>query len=194
MLLQRSARRTWRLPGAPLHAASSMDDLSAALTRSVVGREAAWREQSGALTSGTHPDGAALSITYAVIVPRGAAETSDGTWHTIGRLPRGLASRHGSAVTAAVAHVRSRMDESPIAFRLLPAAFTLGELQEVYELLLNRRLHKASFRRALSSARLVEPTDEWRSEGRGRPAQFFRYVQRRHARVARSLRFDLLGG
>jgi hypothetical protein len=82
---------------------------------------------------------------------------------------------------------------APIAFRMLPVEFTLSELQQVYELLLGRRLHKASFRRALQGAYLVEPTDSWRSEGRGRPAQLFRYAPRKRRGVRRSVRFELLG-
>jgi hypothetical protein len=95
-------------------------------------------------------------------------------------------------VAAAVSALRDRMDLVPIAFRMLPSEFTLSELQEMYELLLGRRLHKASFRRALQGAYLVEPTDSWRSEGRGRPAQLFRYAPRRRRGNRRSVRFELL--
>ena len=52
--------------------------------------------------------------------------------------------------------------------------------------------HKASFRRALQAAFLVEPTEEWRSEGRGRPAQLFRYAPRRRRATRRGVRFDLI--
>jgi 8-oxo-dGTP diphosphatase len=97
-------------------------------------------------------------------------------------------------VDGALEAIRSRLDQSPIAFRLLPPTFTLSELQGTYEILLGRRLHKASFRRALQSAWLVEPTDEWRSEGRGRPAQLFRYAPRRRRANRRGVRFDMLGG
>jgi 8-oxo-dGTP diphosphatase len=87
--------------------------------------------------------------------------------------------------------VRQRVDQSPLAFRLLPPTFTLSDLQGIYELLLGRRLHKASFRRALQASYLVEPTDEWRSEGRGRPAQLFRYAPRKRRGARRGVRFDL---
>jgi 8-oxo-dGTP diphosphatase len=70
--------------------------------------------------------------------------------------------------------LRDRMERDGIAFHLLPERFTLAALQATYELLLEKRLHKASFRRTLAAAGLVEATDEWRSEGRGRPAQAFR--------------------
>jgi hypothetical protein len=62
----------------------------------------------------------------------------------------------------------------------------------MYELLLGKRLHKASFRRALQAAWLVEPTDEWRSEGRGRPAQLYRYAPKKRRKGRRGVRFDLL--
>jgi 8-oxo-dGTP diphosphatase len=95
-------------------------------------------------------------------------------------------------VDAATRTMQSRLDQAPIAFRLLPATFTLSELQQTYELLLGKRLHKASFRRALQGAWLVEPTDEWRSEGRGRPAQLFRYAPKKRRRQHRGVRFDFL--
>ena len=104
------------------------------------------------------------------------------------RLERALALPRGVAVTA----VQDRMDLSPVAFRLLPPSFTLSELQQMYELLLGKRLHKASFRRALQAAWLVEPTDEWRSEGRGRPAQLYRYAPKKRRKGRRGVRFDLL--
>jgi hypothetical protein len=100
--------------------------------------------------------------------------------------------RQREEIDASVAAMRARVDQQPIAFRLLSPAFTLSELQAVYELLLGRRLHKASFRRSLHAAAIVEATDEWRSEGRGRPAQLFRYAPPRRRRQRRGVRFDLL--
>jgi hypothetical protein len=95
-------------------------------------------------------------------------------------------------VESASRAIQSRLDQAPIAFRLLPAMFTLSELQQMYELLLGKRLHKASFRRALQAAWLVEPIEEWRSEGRGRPAQLFRYAPKKKRRLHRGVRFDFL--
>jgi 8-oxo-dGTP diphosphatase len=95
-------------------------------------------------------------------------------------------------VEGATKAIESSLDQAPIAFRLLPATFTLSELQHMYELLLGKRLHKASFRRALQAAWLVEPMDEWRSEGRGRPAQLFRYLPKKKRRLHRGVRFDFL--
>jgi 8-oxo-dGTP diphosphatase len=152
-------------------------------------------EQIGAFSDGRrHPTDADLSVGYVGLVPTGGPAPVGGiaAWVPIADLPP-LAPRQRAIVDAAFDRVRDRLDQAPIAFRLLPPTFTLSELQGMYELLLGRRLHKASFRRALQGAWLVEPIEEWRSEGRGRPAQLFRYAPRRRRSSRRGVRFELLG-
>ena len=129
------------------------------------------------------------------MIPQGAPVPveDDSAWFALSDIPA-LTPRQRAVLDAALDAIRVRLDQAPIAFRLLPPTFTLSELQQTYELLLGRRLHKASFRRALQAAWLVEPTDEWRSEGRGRPAQLFRYAPRRRRTQRRGVRFDLLSG
>ena len=112
-------------------------------------------------------------------------------WWPVEDVPVVAASRR-EMLDGVMARLRARMDQSPVAFRLLPATFTLSELQHMYELLMGKRLHKASFRRALHAAWLVEPMDEWRSEGRGRPAQLHRYSPKKKRRAHRGIRFDFL--
>jgi hypothetical protein len=91
-----------------------------------------------------------------------------------------------------LAAIRARLEQAPIAFSFLERDFTLSDLQQTYETILGRRLHKASFRRALQAAFLVEPAGEWRSEGRGRPAQLYRYAPRKRRNARRGVRLDLL--
>ena len=129
-------------------------------------RRAGWLAQAGAFGGALrHPGRAELSVAYVGVTPLRATDPPDGArWFPAGTLPP-LAPRHRAIVEAALRQLRERMDRAPIAFRLLGRTFTLSDLQAVYELLLGRRLHKASFRRALQAAFLVVPTDEWRSEG-----------------------------
>jgi 8-oxo-dGTP diphosphatase len=191
-LLQRDDK--WRLPAARWHAERDLDHTVAGLLRTLLGRATMWGEQVGATCTGAHPDAADLSITYVVVVPRGLSAPDGTAWHNAQQLPASVSPRQKSAVASAVLHLRDRMDHVPIAFRLLPTEFTLTDLQHVYELLLGRSLHKASFRRALQAAALVTPTDQWRSEGRGRPAQYFRFAPRRRKESRRLVRFEMLQG
>ena len=150
-------------------------------------------EQIGTFGDGKrHPSEADVSVAYLGLVPRETAAPHAGyAWFQLADLPT-LSARQRAMVEGASRTIESRLDQAPIAFRLLPSTFTLSELQHMYELLLHKRLHKASFRRALQAAWLVEPTEEWRSEGRGRPAQLFRYLPKKRRRPHRGLRFDFL--
>ena len=157
------------------------------------GETPSWIEQIGAFGDAKrHPGDVDISVAYVGLVPHETASPRAGyTWFQITEVPP-LSPRQRAMVEAATNTIQARLDQAPIAFRLLPATFTLSELQQMYELLLGKRLHKASFRRALQAAWLVEATDEWRSEGRGRPAQLFRYLPKKRRKAQRGVRFDLL--
>lgn len=193
----------WRTPDAkekwalPWDYAGQDESLSAAaerIAKDALGALPEWLEQVGALDNEKrHPSEMEISVAFAGLIPIGTPPPVGGAyaWFSITELPQ-LAPRQRAMLDSALAMVRLRMDQSPVAFRLLPATFTLSELQHMYELLLGKHLHKASFRRALQSAFLVEPTEEWRSEGRGRPAQLFRYAPRKRRPTQRGIRLDVL--
>jgi 8-oxo-dGTP diphosphatase len=183
-----SANRRLALPcGVP----GKTESLAAAAQR--VARLAArvepqWMEQLGAFADGSsHPTNATLSVCYVAVLPFEKAQS----WKAVDALSS-LSDRQRRMITDGVRAIRLRLEQAPIAFFLLPRSFTLSELQQVYETLLGRRLHKASFRRALQAAYLAVPTGEWRSEGRGRPAQLYRYLPRRRKGNRRGVRLDLL--
>jgi 8-oxo-dGTP diphosphatase len=188
------ARDRWLLPWDAPRLEEPPEQAALRVARGVLGVPPAALEQIAAFgDSRRHPGDAQLSVSFVGLVPHDVAAhvPENAVWVDHERLPL-MAPRHRAMVDAAVDVVRRRIDQSPLAFRLLPPSFTLSELQSIYELLLGRPLHKASFRRALQAAFLVEPTDEWRSEGRGRPAQLFRYAPRRRRASRRGVRFDLI--
>jgi 8-oxo-dGTP diphosphatase len=186
------ARERWTLPWDAPQSDEGLEDAAARIAEAVLGEAPAFFEQVGAFSDAKrHPGDADVSIGIVALVPAGVEATSAETdWFPLDGLPT-LAPRHRAVVERAAAVARQRVDQSPLAFRLLPPTFTLTDLQSVYELLLGRRLHKASFRRALQASYLVEPTDEWRSEGRGRPAQLFRFAPKKRRGARRGVRFDL---
>ena len=186
------ARERWSLPWDGPLPDEALEDAAARVASAALGMTPSYFEQVGAFAdTRRHPGDADVSIGIAVLVPSDVdTPLDDAEWFPLDELPP-IAPRHRLVVDRSASVVRHRVDQSPLAFRLLPAAFTLIELQSVYELLLGRRLHKASFRRALQASYLVEPTDEWRSEGRGRPAQLFEYAPRKRRGARRGVRFDL---
>lgn len=188
-----SERERWSLPWRLAQAGETFELAATKAAQEALGEPPSWMEQIGAFGDGKrHPSDADVSVAHLGLVPHETASPRAGyTWFQMADLPA-LSPRQRAMIEAATRTIQSRLDQAPIAFRLLPPTFTLSELQQMYELLLGKRLHKASFRRALQAAWLVEPTDEWRSEGRGRPAQLFRYLPKKRRRPHRGVRFDFL--
>lgn len=186
-------RERWALPWRAPQAGESLEAAVVRVAEDALGERPIWTEQIGAFGDAKrHPSHSEISVAFVGLVPHETASPSAGyTWFPMRDLPP-LSPRQRAIVEAATRTIQSRLDQAPVAFRLLPSTFTLSELQQVYELLLGKRLHKASFRRALQAAWLVEPTEEWRSEGRGRPAQLFRYAPKKRRRPHRGVRFDFL--
>jgi 8-oxo-dGTP diphosphatase len=195
ILLTRNSteRERWSIPWRVPQAGEALDTAATRVAQDALGESPMWMEQIGAFGDGKrHPSDADVSVAYVGLAPHETASPRAGyTWFPVGDLPP-LSPRQRAMVETATRTIESRLDQAPIAFRLLPPTFTLSELQQTYELLMGKRLHKASFRRALQAAWLVEPTEEWRSEGRGRPAQLFRYAPKKRRRPHRGVRFDFL--
>ena len=55
----------------------------------------------------------------------------------------------------------------------LPDKFTIGELRQVYEIILNKKLVNSGFRRIINPK--LEATNEIIKNGGHRPSQYFKY-------------------
>lgn len=88
-------------------------------------------------------------------------------------LDRGsLAFDHAMIITCAIIRLRNKVEYTDIALNLVPEFFTLTELQQVYEIILGKKLIKAPFRRKYGY--LTDPTDKTTSDAGHRPSKLFR--------------------
>jgi hypothetical protein len=92
---------------------------------------------------------------------------------------------HRRILATGIARLRAKIKYRPIVFELMPAAFTLSQLQRAVEALAGRRLHKQNFRRLIDQQGLVEETGEMSTETGGRPARLVRF--RREVLLERAL-------
>lgn len=82
---------------------------------------------------------------------------------------------HRRILATGLSRVRSALQYRPVVFELLPATFTLGQLQETVEALAGQAVHKQNFRRLVAQQELVEQTGATSNATGGRPAQLYRY-------------------
>lgn len=78
----------------------------------------------------------------------------------------------------AVMRLQAKLGYTNIAFHLLPATFTLSDLQLAYEAILDHPVDKRNFRRRMLASGILDQIDEKRRDGNHRPAALYRFATR----------------
>ncbi|MGC3992936.1 MAG: hypothetical protein QM779_02205 [Propionicimonas sp.] len=113
------------------------------------------------------------------------AEAPDETRRPDGELAPGgrMLGDHRRALATGIARLRAKIGYRPVVFELMPAAFTLRQLQDGVEALSGHAVHTQNFRRLIEQQDLVEETGALLETG-GRPARLYRFrrqvLQERH--------------
>lgn len=84
----------------------------------------------------------------------------------------GLAFDHAKIIAYAIERLRGKVNYTGIALHLMPKLFTLTELQQVYEVIMDKELLKAAFRRKVAD--LVAETDHYTENAGHRPSRLYR--------------------
>ncbi len=84
-----------------------------------------------------------------------------------------LAFDHAIVIASGISRLKNKLEYTDIVFNMMPEYFTLGELQQVYEVILDKKLLDPAFRRIIADK--VEKTDKVKTGGGHRPSALFRY-------------------
>jgi ADP-ribose pyrophosphatase YjhB (NUDIX family) len=84
-----------------------------------------------------------------------------------------VAFDHALVICEGIVRVKNKIEYTDIVFNMMPELFTLGELQQVYEVILGKELLDPAFRRVIAGK--VEKSDEVRRDAGHRPSVLFRY-------------------
>lgn len=84
-----------------------------------------------------------------------------------------LAFDHAKVIVCGIARLKNKIEYTDIVFNMMPKYFTLGELQQVYELILGKELLDPAFRRIIQNK--VAKTEKVQTGGGHRPSVLFQY-------------------
>lgn len=121
-----------------------------------------------------------ISVAYYALVKladhevRAATDAEAVAWFPVAELPR-LAFDHEKIADVALRRLKAKVRYEPIGFELLPEKFTLGELQRLYETVLEQDLDKRNFRKKILGMGLLDPLDEYQQDVAHRAAQYYRF-------------------
>jgi len=184
VLLVRRARppfaNHWALPGGFLDIDEDLEDCALRELEEETGVSGVYLEQLYTFGKpGRDPRERVISVAYYALVPatdieiRAASDARAVRWFAYRDLPE-LAFDHVDIIHKAQQRVASKLDYSTIALKFMPEKFTLGELQSVYECILDERLDKRNFRKRLRTYACLTDTGEVRRNGGHRPARLYR--------------------
>ncbi len=84
-----------------------------------------------------------------------------------------IAFDHCNVICEGLHRMKNKIEYTDIVFNMMPEEFTLGELQQVYEIILSKKLLDPAFRRVIEDK--VEKTGNMRKNAGHRPSALFRY-------------------
>ncbi|MFK7755974.1 MAG: NUDIX domain-containing protein [Flavobacteriales bacterium] len=127
-----------------------------------------------------HPERRVITVAYYSLVkmddyqliPSYFAEKAD--WVDILKVPD-LAFDHNQIVTLALDALRYGLEHEQIGFELLPEKFTLTQLQNLHEIILNKKFDKRNFRKNIKKMEHVIPLNEKQEGVLHKPAQLFKF-------------------
>lgn len=89
---------------------------------------------------------------------------------------KSLAFDHPLVILSGIERLKNKIEYTDIVFNMMPELFTLGELQQVYEVILGKKLLDPAFRRIIANK--VEKTKKMKTGEGHRPSALFKYKGR----------------
>ncbi len=177
-------KSNWALPGGFLEDRDkSLEDAAAKQLLEATNVGNVYLEQLYSFgNKGRDPNGRTISVTYLALLRqeefelRANAEASGVAWWPFNELPN-LAFDHQEVIAYAHTRLRYKIEYSPAAFSLIPAKFTLRDLQLVYEAVLVRAVDNRNFRKKFLNTGVLQELAETSQETSFRPARLYAFSE-----------------
>lgn len=106
-------------------------------------------------------------------------------WVEVDRIQR-LAMDHKEILTAALGNLCREMQQSPVAFELLPKKFTIRALQRLFEAVLGIEIDNRNFRKKMLSSGFLNPTGEKEEGVAHKPAEYYSFDKQAYRRAMKA--------
>jgi 8-oxo-dGTP diphosphatase len=181
----------WALPGNLVQEHESLDQSATRILNELTGLTDIYMEQYYTFGDvNRHPQGRVLSIAYYALLRLGGDKAvkpisnfaKQAYWRNVKDLPR-LAFDHQQIFEKGMEKIKRRIKHQPIAFELLPEKFTLTQLQNVYEVILSKKLDKRNFRKKMLSFGVLKDLNEKQYGVSFRAATLYKFDKRKYAKL-----------
>jgi 8-oxo-dGTP diphosphatase len=127
---------------------------------------------------GRHPAGRVVSVAYCSLINvqhhRLKTLENELQWHEVDSVTELLFDRK-KIFDKCYAWLQKRVQEHPLGFSLLPNKFSMRELQNLYEAILNRKLDRSNFRKKFFAMDFLVDLEEEEQNVRHRPGRLYKF-------------------
>lgn len=182
---------SWALPGGFVEMDESLDEAARRELEEETGLRNIFLEQLYTFSAPNRdPRDRVVSAAHYALVRlsdhrlQAATDATDARWFDVCQLPT-LAFDHAEILQMAKERLQGKVRYQPIGFELLPKQFTLRQLQQLYEVVLERELDKRNFRKKILSMEILKELDEFESGVAHRAARLYRFDKTNYQKLTR---------
>ena len=179
----------WALPGGFLKLNETLEEAAIRELKEETGIENVYLEQLYTFGKvNRDPRERVISVAYFALVNlrdyeiKATTDARDAAWFPIDDIPS-LSFDHEEIFNVALKRLKGKVRYEPIGFELLPKKFTLTQLQQMYEKILEQKLDKRNFRKRILSMDLIEELDEVEMDVAHRSARLYKFDEEKYRKL-----------
>lgn len=159
----------------------SLEEAAARILKERTGIDEVYMEQVKAYGDPRrHPLGRVVTISFFSLVKLENVKYHDHNendylkWQKVKEVGQ-LAFDHNLILDDCLNVLRQRLKNQAVGFNLLPEKFTLNQLQNLYEVVLDEKLDKRNFRKKLKASGFLKDLREYQKDVKHRPAKLYSF-------------------
>ena len=171
----------WGLPGGWIKKDEGIDAAANRLLLELTGLDQIFLEQLKAFGDPDRfPIGRGITIGYYALINKkkynikAGYTASEAKWFRLKKIPD-LIYDHNQILEFSLKQLRRRVRQAPIGFNLLPEKFTLLQLMQLYEEILDIQMDKSNFRRKFLKMKLLVGLKEKQQDVSHRAAKLYKF-------------------
>lgn len=174
----------WTLPNKIITNEETIEDGINLILQEQIGLNEIYHEQDYTFSSiNRNPNERIIGTSYigltdskTIEIKREKKDEIETKWFLINEIPK-MAYDHKEIIEKSIEKLKTKLVNSNVLKSLFPSDFTLPELQNIYESILNTTLDRRNFRKKFISLGLIEDTGYKNEGGNGRPAKLYKFKE-----------------
>ena len=156
-----------------------LDDAAYRVLRERTGMDDVYLEQVKTFSRpDRHPGGRVLTVAYCSLlnIEHHQLQKMDNElhWHSVKKIKE-MAFDHKEILDECYTWLQKRIQEHPLGFNLLPEKFSLRELQNLYEAILDVKMDRRNFRKKFFAMDFLIDTGEFEDDVPHRPGKLYQF-------------------